>query len=185
MLDLTQHVQPRVLLFAMLAAVPLTFLGAYFYFFKTPMTEFFQLRQVRTQSLLDMEVEQRGIDKTQISRLEEQISNLKNRLYGKGARLAPSQMVPYVIGELDRLSQPHHVRLISVKPGTVTEVLMFEEVSFDVEVTGKYFDLFDWLKRVEIELRPMVVKQFKLKPVGKDEYLSMHLRVVSYRPSER
>ena len=184
MLDLTQHVQPRVLFFAMLAAVPLTFLGAYLYFFKAPMTEFFQLRQVRTQSLMDMEVEQKGVDKTQISRLEEQISHLKDRLYGKGARLSPSQMVPYVIGELDRLSQPHHVRLISVKPGTVTRVLMFEEVSFDIEVTGKYFDLFDWLKRVEIELRPMVVKQFKLKPVGKDEYLSMQLRVVSYRPSE-
>ena len=184
MLDLTQYVQPRVLFFAMLVAIPLTLLGAYLYFFKAPMTEFFQLRQVRTQSLMDMEVEHREVDKSQISRLETQISHLKDRLYGKGARLSPSQMVPYVIGELDRLSQPHHVRLISVKPGAVTKVLMFEEVSFDIEVSGKYFDLFDWLKRVEIELRPMVVKQFKLKPVGNDEYLSMHLRVVSYRSSQ-
>ncbi len=185
MLDVLQQVQPRVLLLTMMAVGILTLLAAYFYLFKAPIVEFVQLRQILTQSLLDMEAEKTGLDDRQIGRIQNEIEGLKTRLYGKGSELSPSQMVPYVIGELDRLSGPHQVQLISVKPGSVVRVLMFEEVPFDIEVTGKYFDLFSWLQRVEVELRPMVVKQIKLAPLGRQDSLKMKLRVVSYRPSER
>ena len=61
---------------------------------------------------------------------------------------------------------------------------MFDEVPFDIEVAGGYFDLCRWLQQVETELRPMVVKQFQVASKGAEKRLKMSLRVVSYRPSE-
>lgn len=184
MFELVQQVQPRVLILAIFSVVVLTLLSAYLYLFKNPLTEYSQLRQIRTQAILDVKSEQMGIDKRQMNRLEGDIVRLKERLYGKGSRLSPSQMVPYVIGELDRLTGPYRVQLVSVKPGSVSKVLMFDEVPFDIEVAGGYFDLCGWLQQVETELRPMVVKQFQVSPTGAEKRLKMKLRVVSYRPSE-
>ena len=184
MLELIQQIQPRVLILAMSSVVVLTLLSAYLYLFKNPLTEYSQLRQIRTQAILDVKTEQVGVDNQQINHLEDDIVKLKERLYGKGSRLSPSQMVPYVIGELDRLTGPYRVQLVSVKPGLVSKVLMFDEVPFDIEVAGGYFDLCGWLQQVETELRPMVVKQFQVSPTGTEKRLKMGLRVVSYRPSE-
>ena len=64
-------------------------------------------------------------------------------------------------------------------------MLSFTEMPFDVEVTGRYFDLFAWLQDAERELRPMVVKQFQLIPHPQEKLLQMSLRVVSYQPLER
>ena len=184
MLELVEQIQPRMLLIATSSVVVLTLLSAYLYLFKDPLKEYSQLRQIRTQAILDVKSEQLGVDNQQMNRLEDDIEKLKERLYGKGSRLSPSQMVPYVIGELDRLTGPYRVQLVSVKPGSVSKVLMFDEVPFDIEVAGGYFDLCGWLQQVEAELRPMVVKQFQVSPTSAEKRLKMNLRVVSYRPSE-
>ena len=58
---------------------------------------------------------------------------------------------------------------------------MFEEIAFDISVTGKYLDIIIWLRKVEDELHPMVVKKFKM--AGSNDGLQTNLRIVSYRPA--
>ena len=181
MFDFLEQVQPRMILTAMLAVCALTGLASYLYVFKAPLAEYAQLRGIHTQAIADIESEQRGVDTDQIGSMETAISKLREQLYGKGARLPPSQMVSYIIGQLDRLSGRHRVQLVSVKPGSTSRVLSFEEVPFDVEVSGAYFDLFSWLQDAEAELRPMVVKQFQIADAGTEKGLTIKMRVVSYR----
>lgn len=181
--DFLQQLRPPIVLLGMLAVAGMTLLGAYLYLFKGDVSEFSRLRQVRTQSALDVAAQE--IDGAVLSRMEQHVEKLEAALYGNGSRLSPNQMVPHIIGQLDRLSGRHGVQLLSVKPGDAAKVLMFEEVPFDVAVNGEYFNLFAWLKDAETELRPMVFKQFQILPAGREGQLTMSLRVVSYRPSDR
>ncbi len=57
---------------------------------------------------------------------------------------------------------------------------MFEEVPFEVEIVGGYFSLYDWLRDVEAELGPMVVKQYRISSEERD-LTRMSLTMVSYR----
>jgi type IV pilus assembly protein PilO len=182
---LFQSVQPRIVALVMLAALGLTLLGSYLYLLKGPMADFSRLREQRATSVEELNKENRDLDGAAIVRLERQIETLKDRLYGKGGSLSPSDMVPYVIGQLDRIARHQGVQLESVKPGEMQTVLMFEEVPFDVQVQGAYRPIYAWLQEVERELRPMVVKQFRITPASNSGRLQMTLRIVSYRFSEQ
>lgn len=181
---LLQQIHPRMLAILMLAVLGMTVLAAYLYLFKQPYTDYAQLRTVRVQAVEDVASVQQDMESGQIALLERHVAGLEDRLYGKGSRLPPSQMVSYIIGQLDRISVRHAVQLMSVKPGGVEQVLMFEEVPFDIQVQGAYFDLFAWLEDMERELRPMVLKKFEITPPRKDGALNMQLRLVSYRSVE-
>jgi len=58
---------------------------------------------------------------------------------------------------------------------------MFGELPYDVRVQGNYFPLFDWLQDVEDELRPMLVKEFRMDRSGPSSLVSLELRLVAYR----
>lgn len=181
---LLDQIQPRLLVMMLAGVLIVGVLGAYRLLFKNDMVEFDRLRQIRADSEVDAAAGKGRASDYLATSLEQQIKTLNNRLFGRGLDLPPSQMVSHIIGQLDRLSDRHGVQLIAVKPGERSEVLSFAEVPFDVEVSGAYFDLFAWLEAAEVELRPMVVKQFQLSP-GPEEVLQMSLRVVSYRSSTR
>lgn len=179
-----QQVRPPTLLLAMSAVVFLTLVASYMYGFQKPLAEYLALRQARVQAVEDVALAQQGVQEDHVALTKQRVQALEESLFGKGAHLPPGQMESFVVGQLDHLSNLHLVELLSVKPGRATDVLMFEEVPFDVEVKGKYFDLFAWLRDLESELRPMVLKQFELVPAGTDDGLRMTLRVVSYRTRE-
>ena len=90
-------------------------------------------------------------------------------------------MESHVIDVLDRISARHGIDLVSVVPGEKAEVLMFEELPYDVEVRGEYFRLFDWFREVERELHPMVVKRFELAAGAEPDVIPLTLRLVAYR----
>ena len=184
-----QHVPPRTLAIALTGVFVTTVLGAYFLLFDGDLKEFSRLTRTHSDSVRSMAATQRdATDDAQIAGLIDQIEGLKMQLYGeggKGAQRPVSQMTSYVIGRLDQLSSRHGVQLESVRPGERGQVLSFAEVPFDVEVTGEYFDLFAWLLDAEQALRPMIVKQFHLRPASGADGLQMKLRVVSYRATGR
>ena len=184
MSNLIDEIQPRLLVMILIGILIVGVFGAYRFLFKTDMVEFDRLRQLRTDSEVDVASEEGRVSDYRAASLEQQINTLNNRLFGKGLDLPAGQMVSHIIGQLDRLSDQHGVQLIAVKPGERSVVLSFTEVPFDVEVGGVYFVLFAWLEAAEIELRPMVVKQFQLSP-GPEDALLMSLRVVSYRSPSR
>ena len=175
------RIEPRTLRLALLGVLATLVLGGYFYGFKSELVEYDRLGRLHLQSEEELASRQGGASDARIETLQREVAELETRLYGKGLPQPPSQMVSHIIAQLDRLAVHHRVGLVSVKPGRRGEVLSFAEVPFDVEVTGSYFDLYAWLQDAESELRPMVVKQFRMSPGGRDRAVLMSLRVVSYR----
>ena len=174
-------IEPRMLALTLGGGLVLVLLSAYAQLFKKEVAEFARLQRVHSESVRDVATEQDLVGDHKIQMLEKQIQTFETQLFGKKLDLPPSQMVSHIIGQLDRLSVRHGVELIAVRPGDGGEILSFSEVPFDVEVRGEYFDLYAWLRDAEAELRPMVVKQFRLVPHAEESDLLMNLRVVSYR----
>ena len=82
----------------------------------------------------------------------------RTELYGGSSQLPPEKMESYIVDRLDHLSAAHEVELVGVTPGEPEEVLMFDEVPYDVEVSGEYFALFRWLREVERDPDPVLCR---------------------------
>lgn len=177
--QLQKHLQPRMVLVILIAVTLLSIAEAYVYLFKKPLASYAQSKT--TLETLELQARQAAPLSDQILRLEDEIKQLEQRLHGDAPRLPLNQMIAYVIGQLDSIADNHAVQLVSVQPGNGTSVFMFEEIPFHIEVTGGYFDLFDWLREVENTLGPMVVKRFALQPSGADKTRRMKLTMTSYR----
>ncbi len=160
-------------------------LASHAYVFKAQLAELARLRDLRAASQSAVTSRHAAASIGELQAAERDVQVLEERLYGKTPRRGPSQMVAHIIGRLDQISVRHSVSLDSVTPGNQGRILAFTEAPFDVEVQGDYFDLYAWLQDAEVELRPLVVKQFELNPLGGGAGgLKMRLRVVSYRAPE-
>jgi Tfp pilus assembly protein PilO len=179
--ELLQRAEPRTLGLAMVATVALTLAASFLYVLKRPWLEYGRLQQTRT--LLEAEVADEVERSGEIARLTTAVDGLEQQLL-RGSQAVPvNQMVAHIIDQLDRISGHHEVQLQGVTPGTSKPVFMFEEVPFEIELTGKYLDLYDWLREVEQELGPMVVKNYEVRP-ERDGEARMKLTVVSYRTKD-
>ena len=116
--------------------------------------------------------------------LREDVDDLQKRLHGDMVNMPKNQMEAFIIGRLQGISWRNNMELRSVKPGKGDAVQMFEEVLFDVEVSGDYFDLFAWLQELGDELGFVVVKHFAIKQAASaasDNLINARLTIVSYR----
>jgi Tfp pilus assembly protein PilO len=93
-------------------------------------------------------------------------------------------MIAFVIGQMDRIAATHAVKLISVEPGNIEKIFLFQELPFHVVVTGNYFSLFDWLDQVERDLGPVVIKEFELTSEPDSAMRRFTLTLVSYQFAE-
>ena len=177
-----QRIQPRILALLLVSIITLTSAGAYLYLFKRDLKELNEMRQLHNRSLRVVSRHEQDASRYQVETLRKQITAMTFELYGKHARQHPGQMVSAIIGELDVVAASNRVKLVSVKPGVPGKVMIFEEIPFDVEVSGRYFDLYQWLLDAERQLRPMVVKRFHLLPPARGDIIRMQLRIVAYRP---
>ena len=180
MLAYLEQLPPRTLPLVLASAFALTLLACYLYLFKQPLAQYRDLVSQHDRSAAELQAQRSSYDAAEIAALQSAIASAEDRLYGEGPRPGPRDLVPHVVDRLDGLSRDHAVSLRSVKPGKVEQVLMFDEVPFDIAVQGRYFDLYDWLLDVESALRPMVVKHFRIHPAGEAGTLQMDLRIVSY-----
>ena len=169
---------------AVLIAVPvLLSLGVGLYVIKPRLQHYRDLNGDGGQETL-AEIEDSSVaNQETIALLLNNIDLQRADLYGSSPELDRKQLESFVISRLDRLAGAHGIRLVSVRPGDVGQVLMFDEFPYDVSVSGDYFALVRWLGEVESELRPMNVKQFQLSR-GPEADVSMRVRLVSYRPRE-
>ena len=180
--ELLDQMQTRVLILTLVSVMALTVLGAWIYLFQSPVKEFSNLVATVKKSRIDRD-RQRSTDVVHLlDSTRERVELLRSELYGSHASVAPNEMVPFIIGQLDQLSNGLDVQLLGVKPGQVSQVLMFEELAFEVSVSGKYRDIVAWLNLVERDLHPLVVKQFDMVNGNEKGTLLTRLRIVSYRP---
>ncbi len=176
---LQEQVQPRMLIIMLVSIIFLTLISSYLYVIKKP---FLGLRQhQQTLSLLQGEL-QTGIPlQHKIKTQQQLVENLNQQLHGTGPKLPVNKMIAYVIGELDKIASRHQVNLSSVKPQTSKTMFSFKELPFQIEISGDYFNLFSWLKDVEHDLGPIVIKQFDISPLGRTNDRKMQLTIVAYQ----
>lgn len=106
-----------------------------------------------------------GLDR-EMQKLQQQVTSLNHRLQQDGVDLPRVRMESFLIGRLRKISRRNHIELDSVTPGTGSRVQAFEEILFHVQVTGDYFDLYQWLQDLCVEPGNVVVKQFRIDRAG-------------------
>ena len=179
---LLKQVNPRMLAFLLVSGFLLMVTASYLYILKRPFQDFRQAKQ--TLALLESEL-QTGIPlDSQIQTFQTQVAELNKQLHGNGKNLPLNQMIAFVIAQLDQISASHHVKLISVEPGSAEKVFLFQELPFHLVVTGNYFKLFDWLNQVERDLGPFVVQEFELMPESGSAIRRFTLTLVFYHFAE-
>lgn len=118
---------------------------------------------------------------------QQRIDDLEYRLNGDMANLPIRQMEAYIIGRLQRISWDNSIELVSVEPGTGERLQIFQEMLFNVRLSGHYADLHQWLWQARQELGFVVIKEFSLKRqnnVDVDPLLLATLTLASYRAVE-
>ena len=179
---LQQQVQPRMLMILLISSALMMTVASYLYVLKTPLK---LLRESESTLVVLQNELQTGIPlQQQIAEQERVNQQLLVGLQGEGPLLPMNQMVVFVIGELDRIAERHHVNLASVTPGEPGKNFTFRVLSFEVEITGEYIKLFDWLKDVESELGPVVINEFEIEPVGQSKEVKMSLTIANYQFEE-
>ena len=182
--ELIRTVEPRTFALAGVALFLLFVLAGSLYVIKPAWIEYSQLKQTRELEretfLLDS-----GEAASSIASIQEHVDLLRTQLYGGAAGVPRRQIESFVVDSLDQISSRHGVQLLGITPDQPATAWMFEELPYEVKVQGSYFAIHRWLRDVEEELRPMVVKQFQLSPTRNDSDVILELRVVAYRANEQ
>ena len=136
-------------------------------------------------------LEEAALDSAELDRhLQAQYENieaLKYRLHGDMANLPARQAEAYIIGRLQRISWNNDIELVSVEPAMGERVQIFQEMLFNVQLTGQYSDLYHWLWDARDELGFVVVKEYRLTRNGNEDdspVLVADLSLASYRAVE-
>ena len=181
MLQRVERIEPRALVLLAGGLLAVLLLTAWFWLIKPPLQEYRTLSVEREQSASDVASRESSVDSNEIDRLAQRIEEFEQVLQAGRDGESANEMMATIIGTLDRLAGDHAVVLNGVKPGPSSDVLSFEEQPFDVEASGRYFDLIAWLSDAERELRPMLLKQFHFRAADDKGGLAVSLKVVSYR----
>jgi Tfp pilus assembly protein PilO len=126
-----------------------------------------------------------GLD-PQLAQESEQVAELGRRLHDEMADVPARELEAVVVGRLQNVSWRHGVELASVRPGRGEGVQSFEELLFDVEVNGRYADLYAWLEDLHQELAFVAIKSIVIQRSGDDgdgatPKLRATLTLASYR----
>ncbi len=185
MASLLQNTPPRTVLLAMvsLALLVVTALATYVVW-----PDFRDYRKSLTTLRLLENVAAKGDTlESEMADLQGRVASLNHQLHGDMIDLPDNEMEAFIIGRLQGVSWRNHVDLLSVTPGMGGRVQVFEEVLFNVRVSGDYFDLYQWLQEMREELGYVVVKQFNImsESSGDDsQRLTATFTIVSYREAE-
>lgn len=121
---------------------------------------------------------------THLQEQHEKIQDLNYRLHGDMAGLPVRQIESYVVGRLQRISWGNDIELVSVEPTMGDRVEIFQEMIFNVQLSGKYVDLYQWLWEARNELGFVVVKEYGLERQDNDDdepLLLANLSLATYR----
>ena len=174
------RLEPRVQLLAMGGLLVILLLLSWWLLLRAPLADYRRLQGARAALVRPQSEPSRLLAK--IGLTEGELAGLTQQLGGESAPQPVDQLVVSIVNRLDRSAARRGVRLDRVHPGTTRPVLMFDEVSADIKVTGKYQALFEWLRDTEMELGPLVVTQFSMKLTDVAAgTLSMDLKLAAYR----
>ncbi len=145
--------------------------------------------QSQQQSVRVLETVRSGQDdvQTQMAGLQAEIAAIRKNMRGDLPEMPLQQLESYIIGRFQVVSWSSDMDLLSVRPGINQNMKRFDEISFDVEISGSYPDLFRWLWALGHELGFVVVKNFQITPTSHGETnpkLLARLNIVFYQPED-
>ena len=117
-----------------------------------------------------------GLD-AQLANLRTTVDVLERELHGDMANLPMKQMEAFIIGRLQSISWRNDIQLVGVAPSDGGLSGEFSELLFDVELHGRYLDMFAWLEGVRGDLGFVVIKQFEMAPMSQNDMEEPELRV--------
>ncbi len=123
-----------------------------------------------------------------ITSLVDEVELAKRKLKGDMANLPEKEMESYIIGVLQNISWDNKINLIGVKPAKGSEIHIFQELLFNVKLSGDYFDLYNWFVEIRENLGFIVVKKLNISPVNSREensQLLMDLTIASYKSTQQ
>ena len=116
------------------------------------------------------------------------IREMQLKLHGEAGDMPVNEMEAYLVGRLQGLAWAAGIELAGVRPGQAKRIMEFEEISFKVDVTGEYRNLYDWLNRIGDKLGFMLVSNYDISLAGKkgnETPLKMNVTIVFYRAADK
>ena len=141
----------------------------------------------RSVEVLEAASQDGGELQAHLQALNANMDELKFRLHGDMANLPVREVEAYIIGRLQKISWNNDVELVSVEPAAGERVQIFQEMLFNVQLTGEYVNLYRWLWEAKNELGFVVVKEYALsRSDGEDinPRLLADLSLASYRSGQ-
>ena len=117
-----------------------------------------------------------------------QTKEMQLQLHGEAGAMPVNEMESYLVGRLQELAWESGVELVGVQPGQTKHILAFDEISFKVDVTGEYRNLYDWLGRIGNKLGFMLVSNYEIRVSGRKnnaKQLNMNVTIVFYRAADK
>lgn len=185
MWELLQGTEPRVLRLVLGSSVPVL-AALLFSLLLWPQVKTYRT-SIETRDQLQQIVLNGSRLAVQLEQEKVLLEDLNRRLHGDTADLPVVQMESYIIGRLQKISWEKGVELVSVRPAEGQTVKIFREVLFEVELVGRYFEFFDWLRTLGHELGFVVIKRYQITPENdqqEDPNLRVKLTIVSYRAEQ-
>ncbi|MFK7794516.1 MAG: type 4a pilus biogenesis protein PilO [Gammaproteobacteria bacterium] len=119
-----------------------------------------------------------------LDKLSQEVESVKYKIKGDMVNLPEKEMEAYILGVLQNISWNHDIKLIGVKPSQGNEIHIFQEILFDVKLSGNYFDLYQWFLALREDLGFIVIKNMNLSPSktdGAEVPLLMDLTIATYK----
>ena len=179
---LLNTVEPRIIRLLMISAVLLSAAALFSYVLLPDLKAYRQA--LKERSTLQKVAAGGDALERQLTELGQAVDQLGRQLHGDMADLPDKQLEAFVIGRLQNISWRNGMELVSVKPRKGQVVQIFREMLFDVQVSGSYFNLFNWLQGLAEEQGFVVVEHYRIEPqdaTQEDPRLSINLTIVSYR----
>ncbi len=120
----------------------------------------------------------------ELDNLRQVVAQLERSLHGDMAHLPAKQLQSYVVDALQSLSWRHQMVLASVVPRQGRSLDDYQELVFEVELTGAYPNFYAWLRELGEELGFVVISRFDIQPLSSaagPQPLSVKVALTTYR----
>lgn len=120
----------------------------------------------------------------QLLQLDADIVALTKQLHGDRATAPAREIEAFVVDRLQTNAWQHDVALQSIVPRAGDNIEQFEELVFDLSLTGRYEDIYGWLRQLGDDLGFVVIKQLRITAVDSQQSepeLRADVTLASYR----
>lgn len=138
--------------------------------------------------MLNSQIDDQSQLQQAIIKERKRITELQLQLHGEAGNMPVNEMEAYLVGRLQGLAWDAGIELAGVRPGQAKRIMEFEEISFKVEVSGEYRNLYDWLGRIGDKLGFMLVSNYEISLTGRktnETPLKMDVTIVFYRAADK